>query len=405
MRISIIRPAISLFLIAAALYACQSQNEDKEKQEQAREAAVREEAGLKPGEVMLSQQQMDVMGIEFDSIEKRSLTDIVKANGYVLLPPQSKANVSTFLGGMVKTVNVIPGAYVRKGQVLATLESTDYIQLQEDYLKAENDLSYLEKDYRRQKEMLSAKATSEKMYQQTLNRYNSTKATVLSLQNKLKLLGISVNNLDNGQMAAAISVTSPINGYVQNVHVNVGKFADPTLVMFEIINNDRLFIDLQVYQEDLAKIKTGQKVLLSLPDQNGTIGEAVIYAMDKVLDNSTKSVNVHAKIVRNFQTRLFPGLYVNGSIQTGTDKVTALPSEAIYKEGGTENVFILSRIIKKGRDREYVFSAQEVKTGISNAGYTKITFLKNIPLDARIVVKGAYYIVSEKNKGEGGDQD
>lgn len=405
MKISIIKPSIFLLSIMLMLYSCQSKNTAIEKDTLLQEKNIKQDTALPADEVMLSEKQIETMGIQLGLVEKKNLTNLVKANGFIILPPQQKANVSTFIGGVVKSVNVIAGDQVKKGQTLALLQSPEYIQLQEDYLKAKSNLAFLEKDYARQKEMLGDSATSEKLVQQAQNNYNATRATVLSLQNKLKLLGISANDLDNGNMAAAISVASPITGYVQKVNVNVGKFADPALVMFEIVNSHQLFIDLQVYEQDLDKIKAGQKVLLSLPNQNAPIGEATIYAIDKSLDSATKSITVHAKITKNGNADLIPGIYVNASIQTGDNTVTAVPDAAIYKEGQTENIFILSKIKNEGQNKKYFFSAKEVKTGVSNAGFTEVTFLENILPNAQIVTKGTYYIVSEKNKGAGGEQD
>jgi cobalt-zinc-cadmium efflux system membrane fusion protein len=202
-----------------------------------------------------------------------------------------------------------------------------------------------------------------------------------------------------------LPIVAPISGYVQKVIVNVGEFVDPGLSMFEIINTNQLFIDLQVYEQDVDKIKEGQKVLLSLPYQSAPIGKATIYAIDKALDSATKSITVHAKIIKNANPGLIPGVYVNASIQTGNDMVNAIPDEAIYKDGQRENVFILSEIKNEGKNQDYIFVSKEVKTGVSNAGFTQVTFMENIPSDAKIAIKGTYYIVSEKNKGEGGDSD
>ncbi len=405
MKKSIIKSSVVLMLIALGIYSCQSQNGNKGGKEQANETAAKQNAGIKTGEVDLSQKQFDAMGIQLGNVEQRNLSDIVKTNGFIILPPQLKADVSTFMGGVVKSVNVIAGDQVKKGQVLAMLESPDYIQLQEDYLKAKSNLSFLEKDYARQKEMLSANATSQKMYQQTTDNYNSTKATVLSLQNKLKLLGISINDLENGQMVSAIPVLSPLNGYVQKVNINVGKFVDPALQMFEIINNSELLIDLQVYQQDIGKVKPGQKVYFSLPDQNSAQSEATVFAIDRGFDNATKAITVHAKVLRNGRTDLFPGIYVQAYIEVGNKRANAVPSDAIYKDGETENVFLLSQIKIEGGSKNYIFLPVEVKAGVSDEGYTAVSFLDSIPPNAKLVTKGTYYIVSEKNKGESIEQD
>jgi cobalt-zinc-cadmium efflux system membrane fusion protein len=196
MKISIIKFPFFLLSITLVLFSCQSKNAAKKKENSTQEMSVKQDSTLPANEVSISEKQFETVGIQLGTVEKKPLASLVKANGFIILPPQQKANVSTFIGGMVKSVNVIAGDQMKKGQTLAFLESTEYIQMQEDYLKAKSNLTFLENDYGRQKEMLSANGTSEKMVQQALNNYNVTKATVQSLQNKLELLGISIQNLN-----------------------------------------------------------------------------------------------------------------------------------------------------------------------------------------------------------------
>ncbi|HYM94560.1 MAG TPA: efflux RND transporter periplasmic adaptor subunit [Chitinophagaceae bacterium] len=405
MKHSIIR--ISLLSLACVffLYSCQMESEDKEKAERAQEEAAKEKAGLKPDEVMLTKKQFDIMKIELGNPVQKNLTNIVKSNGFITSPPQNKANVSPVMGGIVKSVSVIPGSYVKKGQVLAYLEHPDYIQLQEDYLKAKSSLVFLEQEYNRQKNMLSDSATSKKLVQQTQSNYNTISATVLSLKNKLSLLGIPINSIENGRILQAVPLVSPISGYVQKVNVNVGKFADPTQIIFEIYDNSTLFIDLQIYQQDLGKIHIGQKLTFTTPSLSTANTMATIYAIDKAFDSSNKSITVHARVDRNSRADLMPGIYVNAFIETGNESVTALPEEAIFKIGETENIFILSRTHVEKQDTSYIFSVKEVKTGASEAGYTQVSFLENFPPSAKVVTKGTYFLVSEKNKAQGGEQD
>lgn len=405
MKYSTIRTSLLSFICVFLLYSCQMESEDKEKAERAQEEALKEKAGLKPDEVMLTKKQFDIMKIELGNPVQKNLTSLIKANGFITSPPQNKANVSPVMGGVVKSISVIPGSYVKKGQVLAYLEHPDYIQLQEDYLKAKSSLVFLDQEYNRQKNMLSDSATSRKLVQQTLSNYSTTNATVLSIKNKLNLLGISINSVENGRILQAVPLVSPINGYVQKVNVNVGKFADPTLIIFEIYDNSTLFIDLQVYQQDLGKIHIGQKLTFTTPSLSTAATMATIYAVDKAFDSTNKSITVHARIDRNSRVDLMPGIYVNAFIGTGDESVTALPEEAIFKTGETDNIFTLSRTHVEKQDTSYVFSVKEVKTGASEAGYTQVSFLENFSSSAKVVTKGTYFLVSEKNKAQGGEQD
>ena len=398
---------ISLITIITALLlnACQFENKDKEKAEKAQQEAAKEKAGIKPDEVMLTKKQFDIMKIELGNPVQKNLTSLVKANGFITSSPQNKATVSPVMGGVVKSISVIPGSYVKKGQVLAYLEHPDYIQLQEDYLKAKSSFAFLEQEYNRQKNMLSDSATSKKLVQQTISDYNTTKATVLSLKNKLRLLGISINSVENGRIQPTVPLVSPISGYVQKVNVNVGKFADPTQITFEIYDNSTLFIDIQIYQQDLGKIRIGQKLAFSTPSLSTANTMATVYAIDKAFDSTNKSITIHAKVERNTRVDLLPGIYVNAFIETGNESVMALPDEAVFKTGETENIFIFSRMHIEKQDTGYIFSMKEVKTGISEAGYTQVNFLENFPPSAKVVTKGTYFLVSEKNKAQGGEQD
>lgn len=405
MKRSIIKISLLSFITVFFLYSCQPESEDKEKAEKAQEEAAKEKVGLKPDEVMLSKKQFDLMKIELGSPVQKNLTNIVKANGFISSPPQNKANVSPVMGGIIKSIAVIPGSYVKKGQALAYLEHPDFIQLQEDYLKAKSSLVYLEQEYNRQQKMLNDSATSRKLVQQTLSDYTTAKATVLSLKNKLSLLGISINSVENGNISSAVPLVSPINGYVQKVNANVGGFADPSEIVFEIYDNSILFIDLQVYQQDLGKIHVGQKLTFTAPSLSGANGVATVYGIDKAFDSANKSIIVHAKVERNSRQDMLPGIYVNVFIETGNETVTALPYEAIFKTGETENIFILSRTQAEKQDTIYIFSGKEIKTGVSEAGYTQVSFLENFPASAKVVTKGTYFLVSEKNKAQGGEQD
>lgn len=397
---------LSLMIAVFFLYSCQPESEDKEKSEKAREQAVKEKTGVKPDEVMLTKKQFDMMKIELGSPVSKNLTSIIKANGFITSPPQNKATVSPVIGGVIKSIAVIPGSYVKKGQVLAWLQHPDYIQLQEDYLKTKSSLIFLEQEYKRQKNILSDSGTSEKIVQQTLSNYNTTKATSLSLKNKLMLLGISVSSIENGNIISAVPLVAPISGYVQKVNANVGSFAAPTELLFEIYNNSLLFIDLQVYQQDLSKIRIGQQLYFTTPSLNaGSNLRATIYAIDRAFDSTTKSITVRARMDKNVRNDLLPGIYVNAFIEAGTARVPALPDESIFRTGESENIFILSGTQIEKQDTSYIFSIMEVRTGVSEAGYTQVSFLGNLPPAAKIVTKGTYFLISEKNKAQGGEQD
>src|SRR5690606_27471665 len=161
------------------------------------------------------------------------------------------------------------GSKVQKGQTLAILEHPDFIKLQQEYVDTKNSLSYLQKEYERQKELADNDAGTGKMYQRAENEYNGGKARINSLVSQLKVLNVNINQLNRGKITASIILKSPITGYVGHIKANTGAYAEPNTPLFEIIDNSQIHCDLLVYEKDIFKVKEGQKIhftITNMPD-------------------------------------------------------------------------------------------------------------------------------------------
>jgi cobalt-zinc-cadmium efflux system membrane fusion protein len=185
--------------------------------------------------VNLTTAQLNNANLQIGTVIDTTVHKIVKVNGHMDVPPSNMVSISIPLGGYIKKTNLIPGLYVKKGAVLATLEDPSYIQLQQDYLTAISKLSYLEADFNRQKSLNETKVTSDKVFQSAKSDFESQKYLVKSLSEKLKLLGLNPLTLNEHTISGSINFYSPINGYVSKVNVNIGKYVSPTDILFEII--------------------------------------------------------------------------------------------------------------------------------------------------------------------------
>jgi cobalt-zinc-cadmium efflux system membrane fusion protein len=103
--------------------------------------------------VELTQAQYESAEITLGTIEKRSISGVISANGFLDVPPQSKVSISAPMAGFVKSTQLLPGSKVSKGQVVAVMENQDYIQLQQEYLENYGQLEFLNSEYERQKEL------------------------------------------------------------------------------------------------------------------------------------------------------------------------------------------------------------------------------------------------------------
>lgn len=366
-------------------------------------------------EVELNEAQFKASNIELGTFSDKNLSEVIKANGYTKLPPQNQADVSVYTTGIVKTINVIEGQRVTKGQTIATIESPEFTKIQEAYLTSKSNLEYLKLEFERQKTLSEEEVNSKKVFQKTKSDYEIERARFNSLQKQLNTLHIS----GNGNTTATVPVIAPISGNITEIYIKIGSNVEAGKSLMNIVDNSKLHVDLLVYEKDLFKVKPNQNVRFILTNQDNTEINGKIFSVGKSFENETKSVAVHADI-SNAQQKLIPGMYVNALIDTGIRTVKALPTEAIIKADGREFIFVLEegeheeeehvghehtedetqKEEKKGKS--FHFQRIEVKSGTTQLGYSQVSLLQKIDANAKIVLKGAYYIQSHLIKSEGG---
>jgi len=348
----------------------------------------------------MNEEQYKLAGIELGGIEQKNISSVLKLNGIINVPPQNLITVSATMGGYVKSTSLIPGSPVKKGQVLAIIENPEFIELQQSYLESKNQLEYAEAEYQRQKELYQGNVNSAKTYQMAVSEYKTLKAKVNAYAQKLALIGIATSNLKEDKIVSSVSLVSPINSYVKSVNVNVGKYVEPTDVVFELINNDKLTLELTMFEKDLEKISEGQQVVFETTNNSGLSYKATVTRVGKAI-NEDKTVKVYATVDGDTRN-LIAGMYVTAKIETGESMVDALPDDAIVTFEDKNYIFISKG--KRAENGKTVndFQMIEITKGNSAGGYTQVTLPeKFIKTGKNIVIKGAYALLAAlKNAGE-----
>ncbi|KIX22647.1 RND transporter [Flavobacterium sp. 316] len=350
-------------------------------------------------EVELNEAQFKAANIELGTFSLKNLSEVINANGYTKLPPQNQADVSVHTTGIVKSILIEEGQYVKKGQTIITIESPEFTKLQEAYLTSKSNLEFLKLEFERQKTLNDEEVNSKKVFQKTKADYEIEKARFSSLQKQLNVFNINAS----GQTTSVVSVVAPISGYVTEIYIKIGSNVEIGKPLLSIVDNSKLHVDLLVYEKDLYKVKEGQQVRFILTNQDNAEVKGKIFSVGKAFENDTKSIAVHADII-NKEQRLISGMYVNALIDIGTNAVSALPIDAIVKADGKEFIFILEENIDESTKKEKTFHFQriEVKTGTNQLGYVQASLLQKVDKNAKIALKGAYYIQSHLIKNEGG---
>lgn len=355
------------------------------KSEEPKEEGHEEESNT----VELTPAQYQTAQIKTGTVEQKQLSKTISVNGVLDVPPQNLVSISVPLGGFLKLTELLEGSKVRKGQVVAVIENMEYIQLQQDFVDYSSQLDYLEADYKRQVELSKSNVTALKSMQKAKSEYESVKSKVNGLKAKLQLLNINTDKVLSGTLTSTVTITSPINGYVTQINANIGSFINPTDVMVKIVDTKHLHAELTVFEKDVPKLKIGQKVRFTLANET-TERTATIYLVGREISDE-RTVRVHCHLDKE-DTELIPGMYLKAAIEVGANASPALPNEAIVGFEGKKYIFI-----DKG---QYHFEMVEVATGVSELGYTEVVLPKEFDMNSKVVVNGAYSILSKMKNAE-----
>ena len=348
-----------------------------------KQEAVQQTSVVSTDKISLNQDQLKALSLQFGGLEKIKMSAVLDIQGRIDLPPQNIISVNFPLGGYLKSTKLIPGMHVSKGEVIAIIEDQSIVQLQQDYLsaKAKSTLSKLE--YDRQKSLYDANAGTSKNFQQADAELKMQQVLVKGLSEKLKLIGVNPDKLNENNITGQVQLTSTINGYVSKVNVNTGKYVQPTETLFELIDPDDIHVALTIFEKDLNNIHKGDAVKIHfLNDPSKNYMAEVILVNRGVDDNRTALAHCHFK---NQPKNLLPGMYVEGEVSISNKEVQALPDDAVVTSGDKQFVFI------KTADSEFMM--KDVVAGVSKNGKTEIISGLDSVANDKIVLNNAFKLM------------
>lgn len=339
--------------------------------------------------VEVTQEQFNSMKMEVSTLQEREFDNTIKASGKIDVPPKSRAKVSSFVGGYVKTTSLLVGDKVSKGQPLLTLESPEYIDLQQSYLEIAGQMEYLKSEYERQKTLFDEKISSQKKYLEADSDYKRAKATYESLRQKLNMLRINPAQVEQGKFSSYITVYSPISGDITAINANVGMAISPTDVIMEIVETQAMHLELAVFEKDIFNLKTGQKIRFAVPQVGSQEFEAKVTQIGKSIEGNDRIINVYASLDSDTKQKLITGMFVEAQLIADSRNALSVPFDAVTTEEG--NNFLL--VLESEKDGVYTFRKTLVKAGERNGDWIEIIPDDKFSSNTKVLIKGAYDVV------------
>ncbi|MDJ1485936.1 efflux RND transporter periplasmic adaptor subunit [Cytophagaceae bacterium YF14B1] len=362
-----------ILLALGALASCQSHENNQE---------TASETPADTTTIKLTSAQIKNAGIQVGTPQMAQVSGILTLQGTIDVPPQSAVSVSFPLGGYLKKTSLLPGTYVKEGQVLATLEDMQLIQLQQDYLSAREKMTLAQSEYQRQKELNASKATSDKVYQQSKAELENQRISMYALAQKLELIGINPARLTADNISKQVHVLSPIDGFVTQVNVNIGKYTSPTDVLFELVNPKDIHLALNVFEKDIQYLSVGQKVVAYTNQNPDRKYEAQVLLISKHV-NADRMATIHCHF-KQADASLLPGMFINAQLTVSNRTALTVAEDAVVR---WQNRFYVFK--QKGSN---AFSMTEVTFGTVNEQQRQIE-APGITPGTKLVIKNAYVLL------------
>lgn len=378
-----------IFLILMGMFYLFSCSNKQEGAEQSQEENASESSTEEASIVELDSQQINRIQLSLVQAKEELIEPVYRVNGVIDVPPQNLVSISMPMGGYLKRTKLLPGMHVNKGEVIATMEDAAYIELQQEYLMAKAKLVMLQKEYDRQQLLNESKASSDKVFQQAKEAYENAKITHKAFEEKLKLIGIVPEKLTSENMSRSVPVYAPIDGFVSKVLVNVGKYVNPTDILFELVNPEDIHLSLNIFEKDMEHVYMGMKVMAYTNSHPNKRYPCEVILIGKDI-GSDRSINVHCHF-ESYDKLLVPGTYMNAELLGKSKKGIILPSRAIIQTGAKHYVFV-----SRGEGK---FEKIEVETGFVNGDKVEVIPMQESQefLGFQVVDKGAYTLWMKLN--------
>jgi membrane fusion protein, heavy metal efflux system len=338
--------------------------------------------------ISLNEAQQKASKIQLGTIETLTFEKEIALKGKIALNPNSTVSVALPTSGIVKNIYVKIGDRVRSGQVLATLYNREMVEIQQDYLTAKSNNTYLSKDFQRQKELNESKAVSDKAFHQSDRDFQINQINLQALKQKLINLNINPSNLHSKNIKESIPATSQNNGVISKMNIHKGQFLQEGEALMEIASTSGATAVFSVYEKEIPYVAVGQSIevyTLNNPFKSKCMIKSISPVMkeDNSLDVFCDLVNPSFSIIGN--------AVIYGKLTSRKAEGKALPKEAIVQFEGKNYIF------KKLQNQS--FEMVEVIVGSTKDNQVEIEFVNSKEdTNNQWVISGAYaLLMSLKN--------
>jgi membrane fusion protein, copper/silver efflux system len=316
------------------------------------------------GAVELTPERVQLMGMKTAKVERKQLSAEIRSVGLVTANEETEAKIHMRFSGWIEHLHVTQtGQRVKPGQALATIYSPELLAAQQEYLSA--------RQWSSADGALAGDLASDS-------------------RKRLELLGISSEEIAEiertGRPLRAVTLRSPVAGYVVSKTAHHGQFVQPGTELFEVADLSSVWVMVDVYEADLARVREGQHARLELEAYPGRAFTGRVQFVYPTVSPETRTMKVRLAF-DNRKLELKPGMYGSAVIELAAAEGLVAPAEAVIDTGEMQYVFVAH---EGGR-----FEPRRVRTG-RRAG-EEVEILDGLA-DGETVVTTANFMIDSESR-------
>jgi RND family efflux transporter MFP subunit len=325
--------------------------------------------------VHLSREQQDSAHVTIEDVSLRRLNESIRVPGRIDFNQERLAHVTARVPGRVEQVYAYLGDRVPANGLLATIYSQQYLAAQGEFIQARQRLT--QADVRGDSaDVLPARAILE------------------SARRRLLVLGATEKDVQNIAQTQApktlLEIRSPLAGSVTQAGEILGHFVEIGASLFHVANLSQLWVIADIYEKDLARLKTGLDATIEVAAYPGEAFEGHLTRIFDVLDEKTRTIKARIE-VHNPQAKLKPQMFGTVTLLLGPKKNAVVVSDkAVQIEGEQRLVYVAVD--------DTSFVKRPVRVGQHQDGFVEIAY--GLAAGERVVTDGAFTIKSEFQKSE-----
>lgn len=273
--------------------------------------------------------------LKVDTATTSNVTDALKFNGMVDFDADKVANIYPLVSGTASGITVMPGDYVKAGQVLGTVSSSEMANFSSSLVNAEAQVTVAKKQLDQQKQLYNSGLASQVDITTAQANYTEAEAALIAAK---RVLSVNGNNT-NGKYL----IKTPVPGFVVQKNVNNGTNirTDNNAPLFVVSDLQSVWVQANVYEENISKVHNGDTAEVSTVAYPDKVFKGVVNRVMNVLDPTTKVMKIRV-VLNNPGYLLKPQMFATVAINnTESQQATTVASSALIFDHSQYYVIVL----------------------------------------------------------------